>query len=318
MMWFLVRDQVLPSLRVGPGVDVDRRVLIDTWTSQDEWLVIRLGDREIGSMRTTAEQASDRNSYFVTAHVQLRWAGLQARVISAAQMNRRLELESFRARAVLPGGQVKDARELIAKELPPGVFEVIGRITGLKVQLRARREDATNFVELPLARPATMIDSLAPLLRGNVLKKGVVYSQQVYDPLFGAAAANVELIWVEDVWEKRDGAPILLRRMELRMGERVVNLFVDPDGNVARREIPLIAGLPGAPTPSKDSAPKLVLERLTQAKGRARFPELLVLPLSVDIEDESLTGTNSGNVASGFNLFSLLGSSLPGGSNPGK
>jgi len=186
------------------------------------------------------------------------------------------------------------------------------------VQLRARRGDATNFAELPLARPATMIDSLAPLLRGNVLKKGVVYSQQVYDPLFGAAATNVELIWIEDVWEKRDDKPLLLRRMELRMGERTVNIFVDPDGNVARREIPLIAKNPGASTPSNDSAPKLVLERLTQAKGRARFPELLVLPETVDLENEALEGKNSGNVAAGLNLFSLLGSSLTGGSNPGK
>ncbi|HNM47676.1 MAG TPA: hypothetical protein PKH51_11710, partial [Candidatus Sumerlaeota bacterium] len=50
MMVLLFRDHVMPSLTRGRGVEVDRRVLADSWSNQNDWMEIRIGDQRLGAM----------------------------------------------------------------------------------------------------------------------------------------------------------------------------------------------------------------------------------------------------------------------------
>lgn len=317
MMGLLLRDHVIPSLTRGEGVEVDRRVLADSWANQDDWMVIRLGNEEIGALRTTAEEdsrSSARRVYTVTSNLELRTRLIRGRVLSAARLNGNLELQALRVRAHFPGLGAKPlaAKDLDAQELPRGAFELSGLVDGLNARFSLRKDDAVQFFQQHLARSVTMVDSITPVLRAQMLNKGVDYTIDVYDPLYGNNSGKMLLTYVDDVVESIDGTPQSVRKVELRFASSRMTLLVDSVGNVLRREIPLLA-----PTQAGQSAggsvPVLVLERLDRAVARAKYPELVYTPETPQVTARDVQGENRGDVIKGINIFSLIGSGLSSG-----
>lgn len=318
MMTLLFRDHVIPSLTRSPGVEVDRRILTDSWANQDDWMEIRLGGMVLGAMRTVAEQEDDE-SYTVYGHLELRGGFVRGRLISSARLNPRLEVESARMAAHLPtgGGELATGEDLAGPELPEGAIELLALLRGQRMNVRISRGDAVNFLSESLPRPVTVADSINPILRGEMLSEGVVYSTDLYDPFFGGGAGQAQLEWVNTA--KRigdDGEEEEVREVELRVAGSKTTLFVDQNGNIIRREIPLMTGAGvGA---GADAVPRLVLLHRQPQQMQEEYPGLLFLPEHPPISPGEVTGTNRGEVFRGLSLFSLVGDNLTGRLLPGQ
>jgi hypothetical protein len=328
MMFFLARDHVIPSLSRSAGIEVDRSVLTDTWVDQDEWLVVRLGDTQIGNIRTSAE--AERVSlpenwksgepeplpelYTTAAHLELGKGLLGGRLLTVATLNRRLELQTVRVRAHLApmGAEGLTGEELDAEELPAGVYELVGRVEGSEFLYRLRRDGAVQFGSVRLGRPVTVADSIAPVLRGNMLTKDVIYTVDMFDPLMGNQAGSAEIEWVDTKRESINGEMENVRLIELRYQGIKTRLSVDQNGTVLRREIPLFSSAQGSSTMTTDSrGARVVFERVAPELARDRMPSLHYLPTARPISPEDVRGTNSGEVIQGLSAFAMMGGGLP-------
>lgn len=310
MAFLLVRDHVIPSWD-REGIIVDHDVLTDSWANQDEWFVLRFGDTRLGALRTVAEREELEDYYITGAHFELTTPYLRGRVISVAQLNRNLELEKFRVRLQLPGvGQGElSGEELWTGDLPAGAFELTGLVEGRQLLIAMRRDDAAQFRSIRLAQPVTLSDSLTPIMRGQMLSKGVPYSVDVYDPLWGSGAGTVKIEYLEDVVPPDDPRPddrTPLKKVELRMGTARTWLYVDQNGTVVRREVPILADDSGTGSAS------FLMDRVEANEGRERFPGLMFVPEEVTVTRDEVTGTDRGEVIRGFSAFSFLSKSLEG------
>lgn len=312
MMTLLVRDHVIPSLSRGEGIAVDQRVLLDSWVDQDEWLAISLAGAPLGAMRTTAEREDD-GTYTAAAHLELRSPLLKGRLLSAMKLNRRLEVESARMRVAMspPGQPTLSAATLDAPEPPPGAYELLALIRGTSLSIRLSRDDARRFLVQSIARPLTIADSIAPILRGQMLTQGTVYTIDLYDPLMGGGAGAAQIEWTtNERWQATNGEPAqTLRRVEVRAAGMRTSLLVDMAGNIVRREIPLFLPTPGAPAAAAQ-VPLLVLERRDTPAFRAQFPELEILPAPPAPTAADFIGTDTGELFPSIGILSLFGARL--------
>ena len=261
MMTFLFRDHILPDLSRGRGIAVDHRILTDNWASQDDWLEIRLGEMKLGAMRTVADEEPDLDGYSVRGHLEIRAGFINARLVTAALLNNRLEVHSVRAVAVIAeaGQPLPPGADLDGEDLPPGAYELVALMRSNTAYIRIRRDDAVAFLTQPLPRPVTMTDSIAPILRGDMLTENVVYTADIYDPLMGGGAGRAEIEWVETVMRpNEEGDMERIRRVEMRMGQTRSTMEVSDNGQVLRREIPLM--MPAGAGVGSDAGPRLVLE----------------------------------------------------------
>ncbi|MEO8376425.1 MAG: hypothetical protein ABI579_02045, partial [Candidatus Sumerlaeota bacterium] len=309
MMFFLFRDHVVPSFTRARGVDVDRRVLADSWSNQDDWMTIRLGDQKLGAIHTTAEEDDDRDGYVMNSNLQVDGGLIRGRLLSSAHLNKNLELDAIRLRAQIAGfaGAVLSAKELDAEELPRGVFELIGLVEGNMAHFRLRRDDSVQYFEQRLPRPVTLSDSITPVLRGQMLNKNVDYAIDVYDPLMGNNASSVAVTYLRDDVEQFDGEAVRVKKVQLRYQTNRMLLTVDNNGNILRREIPLMApSAADANNGTSAKVPTLVLERVTTADGRARWEELAYTPRPPKINPDDVRGENKGKVLQGISPLSLL------------
>lgn len=310
MAYLLVRDHVIPSWD-REGIVVDRDVLTDSWANQDEWLVLRFGDTRLGATRTVAERVELEDHYVIGAHFELANPYLRGRVVSVAQLNRNLELEKFRVRLHLPnfGQALLSGEELWEGDLPTGAFELAGVVEGRQLLFAIRRDDAAQFRSIRIAQPVTLSDSLTPIMRGQMLSKGVAYSVDVYDPLWASGAGTVKIEYLEDVIPADDPRPndrTPLKKVELRMGTARTWLYVDQNGTVIRREVPILADDSGT------GAASFLMDRVESNEGRDRFPGLMFMPEQVTVSRNDVTGTDRGEVIRGFSAFSFLSKSLEG------
>lgn len=312
MMGFLFRDHIIPAWNRGGGIEVEHSVLTDSWSNQDNFNELKVDDFTLGGLRTTAEYEVDGNYYTYTAHLLVDTPVLKTRIVSWARMNHRLELETVRIRAHLPGftGNIMDAENLDTAdgELPPGVIELTGKFEGRRLFYRLRRENAVRYASLSLDRPVTMTDSMIPILGSQMLTKNVVYALDVYDPFLGnkAGKMEIELIDVGSIINIGDSEKFL-RTVELRLDNLRTHLFVDEGGTIWRREIFLFSGSKTSSAPSALEGSKFIFQHLNARSGRDKFPTLDYLPQPVEISKEDVMGENSGELSSGnFDLFSLV------------
>jgi hypothetical protein len=307
MMTLLVRDHVIPSLARGPGIEIDQRVLADSWVNQDEFFEVRLGEWVLGAMHFTAEEEPDPTTHYVIAfHVEIN-AFFRARIMSIARMSRRLELEFARVRIHLPAATQApiSGEALAAEELPRGVYEIATMVDGRTMKLRLRQEDAVKYHELTLDRPVTMTDSLAPILRGNMLSRGKTYTMPVYEPITGGSGA-IEVTWIEDVYELIDGKASHLKKVSMKLGGLTTMLWVDSQGNVYRREIPLVMpSLSGEETAS-EARTKIVMQRLEAPDAMKRYPGVTFIPEMPTWSPADFAGEDRGDILGGLSVFSLL------------
>ncbi|MBI1290374.1 hypothetical protein GC173_03920 [bacterium] len=329
MMFFLVRDHVIPSLGRPAGIEVDRSVLADTWVDQDEWLVVKLGDSPLGSLRTSAEAEraepvvttrrsglSDQmaESYTTAAHLELAQGLLNGRLLTVATLNRRLELETVRLRAYLApfGKEAMTGEQLDAEDLPAGAYELVGRVEGSEFLYRLRRDGAVQYGSFRLPRPVTVADSIAPVLRGNMLTKDVVYTVDMFDPLMGNKAGGAEIEWVDSKRQQINGEWESLRIVEMRYQGMKSRLTVDPNGTVLRREIPLFAANTGNTSLANDAkGASVVFERVAPDVARDKMPALQYLPTPRPVLPSDVRGTDTGEVIQGLSAFAMMGGSVP-------
>lgn len=319
MMTLLMRDHIIPSFSRGSGIDVDHRILVDSWTNQDEWYEIRLGDMPLGGMRTVAERIVDTEEFTILGHLELRTPFLMGRLLTAAQLNERLEVNSARLVGGLGTmGQIPDAESLIDGTFSGEMIEVLALIRSQTINLKLQRGESVQFMTQPMPRPVTMIDSVTPILRGEMLSMGVVYSIDLYDPLMGGGAGRAEIEWVRSsTFVNNDGEEEELRHVEMRIGNLRTTLEVDENGDVLKREIPIM-GPTGAGVGS-DSGPRLVMIRRDGWEMQRDFPALNHLPETPSITPGDVVGESTGDVFEGVNLMSLLGRGLRGRLNlPGE
>lgn len=310
MMFFLFRDHVIPNWNRGGGIDVDRSVLTDSWANQDEWLAVRLDEMELGGIRTTAEYEEEGDYYTATAHVEVRTPILRGRILTAARMNHRLEMQSARIRAHIPGlgRQPLSGEALDAEELPPDVYELIALVEGNALHFRLRHDDAVQYDTIRLARPVTLADSLTPIYRGQMLTEGVTYAADLYDPLWGSKAGKVEIEYLGDTAETIRGEDYYLKQIEMRfpaMNTRS-RLLVDQNGTVMRREIPLFASATSTAPGSYTEGGVLYMERMEPAVGSQEFTSLTYVPAIPEVTKEDVTGQNRGEVLKKISVFSLV------------
>jgi hypothetical protein len=312
MMALLVRDHVIPSLSRGTGIDVDRRVLADSWSNQDDWMRIKLGGQALGALRTTAEGESGTENYTMTSHLDLQAGFLKARLLSASRLNKNLELQTVKVRVCYTtmGGKLLSPEELDAPELPAKALELVGLVEGNVARFRVRRDESVQYFEQRLARPVTLADSVTPILRGQMLTKGVDYAIDVYDPMFGNNAGKLTVNYLRDEEEQLDGEPETMKKVQLKYQNSRMLLTVDTNGNVVRREIPLIAPSQASSTNEVDKVPTLVLERVKTADARRDYPELEYVPDPPTLTAADVTGVSKGELLKGVNLFSVI---APGG-----
>jgi len=328
MMFFLARDHVIPSLSKSDGIEVDRSVLTDTWVDQDEWLTIRLGERSIGRLRTAAEAerpiaATDSSrtdmtappdTYVTAAHLELGEGLFKGRLLTVATLNRRLELETVRVRAHLAtlGQEALTGEQLDAEELPKGAYELIGRVEAGVFKYRLRRDSAVQFGSIRLGGPVTVADSITPILRGNMLTKDVTYTVDLFDPIMGKGSASAEIEWVDTRREMVEQDFENIRVIELRYQGTKTLLYVDQNGTVRRREIPLFAtGDGNSSLGDGDRGARLMFTRVPPESARDQMPALAYLPKPRPIAAEDLQGTDSGEVIQGLSAMGLLGGNLP-------
>ncbi len=310
MMFFLFRDHVIPEWSRGEGIEIDQRVLSDSWVNQDDYYEIKLGGLKLGSMHVIAEEeAPEGDGYIVGMNAQIT-TFLRARITSIARMNRRLEMEYARVRLNLAGAgqEPLSAEELSEGDLPPGVWEVAAHIESRTLRIRLRRDDAVQYRELPLERSVTMSDSVAPVLKGNMLTKGKVYTLDIYEPITGGRG-EVQVTYVDDKFEMIDDEPMFLRKVLMKLHNVTNVLWVDNLGYVWRREIPLVmpGGSGGATT---DSAATLVMQRLEPSVALPKYPELFYIPEVPAYDADEFTGESSGEIFGGLSAFGMLTQSL--------
>ncbi len=311
MMTLLVRDHVIPEFQRSGTIEIDSEVMTDSWVNQDEWLSVELGGMELGAARLVASHEGALGEYHLMAHLEVDTMLFRARVLSAAVLDRRLRLQQFRGRVHLPG----TGRELLppavvdGEELPEGTLEAVGRVEGSAMQLRFRRGDAVQYTAVRLARPVTLADSLTPIVRSEMLSKGVTYSTEVYDPLWGSRAGQVEVEYVEDRVETVDGEEAELRVVEQRLGNQRAILHVHPDGRILRRTYPLLDG--GGPIAGLDRDATLVLSLADPGEARREYPALEYIPRLPELEPGEMTGTDHGRVLPSMSLFDLLSQGGP-------
>jgi len=312
MMAMLVRDQVIPSFKRSPGVDVDHNVLTDSWSNQDDWLEIRVADFPVGVFRTTAEKDEVEDFYTNTAQLQIDTPFLRGRMVSIVRLNRRLEVESARIRGALPGAGEKllSAEELDAEALPPGAIEATALSDGRNLRVRIRRGDAERYTSVRLARPITVADSITPILRTNMLSKGIVYRTDVYDPLWGNSAGQIEVEYMADRQERDQRGILRLREIELRLANMKTTLWVNPQGVVVRREIPLLQ--PGNSPGSEEMAKgfSIVMTRLDPVLARSKHAGLDYEPRPPVVNPGDVVGKDKGDLGTGISAFSLLSKGL--------
>ncbi len=312
MMTLLVRDHVIPDLRRGGTVEIESEVMTDSWVNQDEWLAVEIGDMRLGGLRLSSSHESAREKYILSAHLQVDAALFRARLLSTAVLDRRLRLEQFRLRGHVPtaGGELLSPAEVDAEELPEGTLEATGYVDGQTLLLRLRRADAVQHLSMRLARPVTLADSLAPIMRSEMLTKGVVYSTEVYDPLWGNRAGQVHIEYVEDRVVTVGGEELEVRVIEQRLGSQRLILLVDEDGQIVRRTIPLF-GARGGHIAGMDRDAAIVLSRLEPVDARRQFPGLDYIPREPDLRREDVTGTDRGRVVPTMSLFDILSQGGP-------
>lgn len=316
MMFLLARDHVLPNWNRGEGIEVDRAVLADSWANQDEFMEIRLGDQVLGAVRTTAERESAEDAYSGTTHLKIGTGVFNARLMAAMRMNRRLELEHGRVRVNVPplGGRLLTPAELEAETLPRDSYEMLAMVEGADLAVLLRSQTGVRHLAQRLARPITIADSITPILSGRMLTRNVVYAIDIYDPFFGTNAGKAELEWVGEEMRVIDGEVTTVRQVELRANRATIRIFVDKDGRVLKREIPLLAPGPTAATAAAGTtdpnAPVISLVRMEPMAARAKYPDLEHVPTLVTVSRADVTGKDSGELLKGFGLFSLLGRGL--------
>ncbi|HMZ51681.1 MAG TPA: hypothetical protein PK988_05400 [Candidatus Sumerlaeota bacterium] len=309
MMVLLFRDHVMPSLTRGRGVEVDRRVLADSWSNQNDWMEIRIGDQRLGAMHSTAEENDSKTGFVMTTNLRVDGGLIRGRLISSSRLNKRLELEAIRLRVQLAGfaGRVMSAEELDSEELPRGAFELVGIVEGTTARFRVKRDDSQQFFEQHLARPVTLSDSITPVLRGQMLNQNVDYAIDVYDPFLGNSASSVIVTYLRDEMENVGGELQTVKKVQIRYQSSRIFLAVDGNGNILRREIPLLApGTAGAKADDAAKVPTLVLERVASGDARSRWPDLAYTPRPAAIAPEDVRGENKGQLLQGFSLTSLL------------
>ena len=311
MMFFLFRDHVVPSWNRGGGIEVDRNVLTDSWSNQDEWMTIEFGEYNLGAMRTTADWEEEEDFYWATAHVEIDAPFIKGRVMTAVRLNHGLELESARLRAHLPGFNQKpyDAETLDGGELPPGAFELLARVDGKDLRLRMRRDDAVRYDSVRLARPVTIADSLTPIFRGQMLTKGVTYSVDIYEPLWGNKAGKMEVEYLGNERVEAGGEQYYAKKIEMRMGTNRSLLYTDESGTVLKREFELF-GSGATEQKGEIQGTTLVLEHIDQMDGSERYPQLDVVPREPEVTREAVTGENQGEVLQRVSIFSVLSGGL--------
>lgn len=307
MMGFLIRDHVIPSFKRAGAIEIDREILIDSWVSQDEWLAVGLGNISLGGMRLLSDYNEEDSSYAIFAHLEIQTPLFTGRVISAARLDHRLQLREARMRAHVPAqrGGLLPAEDLDAEELPAGAFEAAAYVDGMTMLLRLRRQGAVQFTSLRLTQPVTLSDSLAPLLRTEMLSKGVVYSADIYDPLWGSRAGQVELEYVDDRVELRDGRPVEMRVVEQRFGDQRMVMLVDANGRIQERRVPLLAG-GGSAIPGLGSDAAIVLERREPMDGQREFPGLDYEPRLPGLEHSEMVGRDTGEVIPALSIFEII------------
>src|SRR5690606_30143695 len=121
----------------------------------------------------------------------------RARVLMAARLNRRLELQEGMVRAHIPtlGQPLYTPEELWDDQLPAGAYEGAVLVQGQSLYLRLRRDEAVQYREMHIARPVTLSESIAPILRGQMMSLNTVYSMDIYEPLWGGSAGQVQVSW---------------------------------------------------------------------------------------------------------------------------
>ncbi len=319
MAFFLFRDHIMPDWTKGDGIEIDRSVLTDAWSNEDEWLDVSLGDYKLGGYRTVTEYEELENYYLTASHIQLDLPFLKGRLISSARMNRNLELESYRIRLNIPptGKEPMSGQELdsFTDQVPPNVYEIVGLVEGLTQRMRIRSADGVQYKKLSLSRPMTMADSITPLLRSNMLTRDITYAVDIYDPMWGNNAGAVELEWVDTVpppseFQDRQA----LKKIELRYSGTTTTLLVDNTGTVMRRTISLLQTMPGQTDLPSDIKAGLQMDRLDPGNGRRIYPGLNYIPEAPTITRDDVTGEDSGQVVQRTSLMSLI-SGASGGAN---
>lgn len=326
MMVLLLRNHVIPDLTRKSGIDVDRRVLTDSWADQDEYQRIKFANTSLGILRTTAERefALDESGrkdpdvidhYFSTTNLVLDTSFLKGRVVGAIKMNRRLEFENALIRAyVRPfSGEPMDGEELYSGDLPEGAYELAALKKENTLYLRLRHNDAVQYNEIFSPRPITMLDSVTPILRGDMMTQGAVYTVDVFDPL-GNATRQAQLEWVDEtIIQDTDGNAQAVRIVETRFGSSASRIYVDDNGLIYRREFPL-GMLPGTGEDSgatPENAPKLTLNRIEEPEALGKYPRLNYVPPVADLTIEEMTGKDTGRVID-LNLIDLLSGNIEG------
>jgi hypothetical protein len=294
---------------------------------QDEWMIVRLGKTQIGSLRTSAEAQLVETSqvvrgresfelvaegYTSTAHLEVGPGLFRARIITVARLNRRLELEDVRVRVHVPGlGQrLMDPEQLDAEELPEGAYEFLGKVVGGEMLYRLRRDSAVQFGSFRLPRPVTVADSITPILRGNMLTKNVVYSVDIMDPMMANRASSAEVEWVDSRREPVGDSLENVKVVELRFQGTKTRLIVDQNGTVLRREIPLFAGTQ-SPGIDELKGAEIIFERVPPDRAREEMPSLAYVPAPRPIQESELRGKDQGEVIAGISAFGMLSGNLP-------
>ncbi len=312
MMTFLFRDHIIPQFSRSSGIPVEKTVLTDAWADQDEWSEIRFGSMKLGAMRTATEKEVLENYYLTTAHLEIDTPFIKGRIITSAKLNHRLEVESVKLRAHLPrpGEKLLTGEELSVDDLPSNVYEMVVKISGNQLEGRLRRDDAVQYFDQRLPRPVTMSDSLTPVFRGRMLKKDVVYTVDVYDPLWGSNSTPVKIEYVDDEVLENEQDKYYVKKVLLEYSSMETRLYIDSDGTVRKREIPLLQFAQNNPDSSREAATTLVIEYLDPQFARTRYPELNYLPAVPEITRKDVNGKDKGKVLQGLSAFSLLSNGL--------
>lgn len=311
MMGMLFRDHVLPSLRDGERLQLEAAVVADAWIDRDDVMVVRLGGKEIGALRSTAQRVTDGRGtvrYLHTNNMVVNSIFFRGNVMMAAWANRRMELEQFHVFITSPTLQ-QDGE-------PP--LEFAGIIHQGELLLRGKSGDEPRFARQPMRHPVALTDSIESWLSQAASVDGKVYRLDVMDPVFGNQLGGALVVYEgQETIELRDwrptddpNAPVpaqLTNRFNIVVNQVRSTYWLADSGRVVRRQISIRGRNRQERGDILALIPEVVIEVADVQNMIQRYPALRNIPRPPELTVEEMTGDQTEPNLRGYDMLSTLG-----------
>lgn len=257
MMFTLVKDRILPQRRAAAlaAKTVEPETLTDNWKDSEEFMLVKMGDKEVGGAITRVVRvgrgvsSSYKADFRFGMVLNLFGVARQANIQALGELDASYDLTGFKILADLSSYRIEAAGEMIGEELLVEVRQG-GKISRHRYKLN---------------RKISMLDAVRPVLARNFeIKPGNTVAIPVIDPVWSMNQGTLQLTVGRPEEILLNGERVQAYPLEMRLNDFVSTSWVDKDGATLRRQM----------------AAGFTMERATRGRVEASAPGLMQ-PLEV-------------------------------------